>query len=56
MRDNFIKLNAIIDEEEFLRDLFGLDSFWIRDGGVAWEPQDWRIGKEMKSKWGYLFY
>jgi hypothetical protein len=57
MRDNMILLAGIIDEEEFLGDLFILSgSFTMRKGGSTWDPEAWRIGGEFGGKWGYLFY
>ena len=56
MRDNFINLGAIIDEEEFMRDLFSMESFTIQPGMSGWDPRAWIISKEFARKWGYLFY
>lgn len=56
MRDNMISLLGIIDEEEFLADLFGLTSFTIESGAASWDPSAWKIGREFSAKWGYLFY
>ncbi|KAK5190671.1 hypothetical protein LTR99_003411 [Exophiala xenobiotica] len=56
MRDNMITLLSIIDEEEFLADLFCLTSFTIEPGAASWDPKAWKISKEFGAKWGYLFY
>ncbi|KIX04503.1 uncharacterized protein Z518_05373 [Rhinocladiella mackenziei CBS 650.93] len=56
MRDNMITLMGIIDEEEFLGDLFCLTSFTLDPGAAPWDPRAWKIGKEFSAKWGYLFY
>ena len=56
MRDNLITLNGIIDDEEFLRDLFSMESFHINPGKAGWDPSAWVIGKQFQQKWGYLFY
>ncbi|EXJ92344.1 hypothetical protein A1O3_00894 [Capronia epimyces CBS 606.96] len=56
MRDNFIKLSAIIDEEEFLQTLFDTHSFTIVPGTMSWDPNGWIMSKEFADKWGYLFY
>lgn len=56
MRDNFIILIGIIDEEEFLRDFFCMKSFEIETGGQSWDPKAWKIGRDFGRKWGYLFY
>ncbi|KAK5465005.1 hypothetical protein LTS15_001568 [Exophiala xenobiotica] len=56
MRDNMITLLSIIDEEEFLGDLFCLTSFTVEPGAASWDPTAWKISKEFGAKWGYLFY
>ena len=56
MRDNFITLSGIIDEEEFLRDLFSMESFAITPGKAGSDPSGWSISKNFAKKWGYLFY
>ncbi|KIW31947.1 uncharacterized protein PV07_03533 [Cladophialophora immunda] len=56
MRDNMITLMGIIDEEEFLADLFCLTSFTLNPGAASWDPTAWKIGKDFSAKWGYLFY
>jgi hypothetical protein len=56
MRDNMIILSGIIDAECFLDDLFCLASFTLSPGGMSWDPEVWKIGKEFGEKWGYLFY
>lgn len=56
LRDNFIMLSSLIDEEEFLADLFNLKSFEIREGGCSWDPALWKIGEDFEARWGYLFY
>jgi hypothetical protein len=56
MRDNLITLQGIIENEDFLNDMFNMASFGIKPGGKGWDPRDWTIGKEFAEKWGYLFY
>ena len=56
MRDNFISMTGIIDEEEFLRDLFSMDSFRIKPGKPGWDASAWSMGHDFGKKWGYLFY
>jgi hypothetical protein len=56
MRDNIIMMNAVIDEEDFLNDLFTTESFVVASGTMSWDPNGWVIGKEFQEKWGYLFY
>jgi hypothetical protein len=55
-RNNFIYFTALIDTEEFLHDLFNLQSFWIVDGKPPWDHTAWRMGSEFRKRWGYLFY
>ena len=56
LRDNFIRLNGVINEEDFLQTLFETHSFTIVPGTMSWDPNGWIIGKEFGEKWGYLFY
>lgn len=56
MRDNMITLLGIINEEEFLADLFCLTSFTLDPGAAPWDPAAWKIGRDFSEKWGYLFY
>jgi hypothetical protein len=56
MRDNLITLQGIIEGEDFLKDLFSMDSFSIRPNGKGWDPRDWSVCKAFADKWGYLFY
>jgi hypothetical protein len=56
MRDNTINLSAIIDEDEFSKDLFTMPSFTITPGAATWDPRAWRIEKPFADKWGFLFY
>lgn len=56
MRDNMILLNAVINAEEMFVDFFKMESFSIKQGGLAWDPNAWQISPEWETKWGYLFY
>jgi len=56
MRDNAITMSAVIDEEEFLADLFIIPSFTILPGRACWDPRGWRMERGFAEKWGYLFY
>lgn len=56
MRDNAINMSSIIDEEDFIRDMFTMPSFSIVPGFPAWDPKGWRIEKYFADKWGFLFY
>lgn len=50
-----ITLLSVIDEEEFLADLFCMTSFTVDNGAASWDPGAWKIGKDFSAKWGYLF-
>ncbi|KAH4264464.1 hypothetical protein HBI04_080590 [Parastagonospora nodorum] len=61
MRDNLIRLMdmGVLDEEEFLRDLFTMESWRIETGGVgwsesAWNTRGWRMEGAWRGKWGWL--
>lgn len=56
MRDNTITLLGLIQEDDFLRDLFCMESFEIKPNAAPWDPAAWKIGKSFQEKWGYLFY
>ena len=56
MRDNFINMSAIIDDEEFSSDIFTMPSFSITPGGAPWDPGAWKMEKAFADKWGFLFY
>ena len=56
MRDNTINLSAIIDVEEFSKDLFTMPSFTITPGAASWDPRAWKIERPFAEKWGFLFY
>ncbi len=56
MRDNLITLTGIMDEDEFLKDMFSMESFSIKPGNPSWDPAGWVMEKRFSKKWGYLFY
>jgi hypothetical protein len=45
-----ITLYSVIDEEEFLSDLFHLTSFTLEHGSVSWDTDAWKIGPEFAAK------
>jgi hypothetical protein len=52
-----INLSTIIDDEEFLQDLFTMDSFTITPGCSSWDPRSWKLERGVfAEKWGYLLY
>jgi hypothetical protein len=55
MRDNLITLIGLLEEEEFLQDLFCMSSFKIKSGGASYDPNAWTISKSFCAKWGFLF-
>ena len=54
LRDSMISLGGLIDEEEFLGDLFMMQSFTLTPNANSWDSEAWKIGDEFKDKWGYL--
>lgn len=55
MRDNLINAISLVDEEEFMHDLFCMSSFDIKPGGAPWDPNAWIIKEAFQAKWGFLF-
>lgn len=55
MRDNMITMSGFMDEEDFLRDLFSMDSFSISPEKAGWDPSGWSVGAAFGRKWGFLF-
>ena len=53
-RENFIRKEAEINEEEFLFDMFNLDSFNLRPGRQGWDEDAWVVHRNFASKWGFL--
>ena len=43
MRDNLINAISLVEEEDFLRDLFCMASFDIKRGRELWDPNAWII-------------
>lgn len=54
-RDEIILHSGMIDEEEFLEDLFAMDALIVAPGGVSWDPNAYSINPQFHKKWGYLF-
>ncbi|QGA17465.1 hypothetical protein EYB26_005136 [Talaromyces marneffei] len=50
MRDNLINAISLVEEEDFLRDLFCMSSFKIKPGGATWDPDAWIIGEAFRSR------
>ncbi|KAF2734591.1 hypothetical protein EJ04DRAFT_493316 [Polyplosphaeria fusca] len=55
-RDNLISLMGIMDGDDFLKDIFMMPSFTIKEGCAAWDPQGWTVDKDFAEKWGFLFF
>lgn len=56
MRDNFINMSSIFDEEELTRDLLLMPSLSITPGCLPWDPRAWKMEKSFAEKWGFLFH
>ncbi|KAJ6472898.1 hypothetical protein C8R47DRAFT_721608 [Mycena vitilis] len=54
MRDNLVNFGPVIDEEEFVHDLFTMPTFDIKPGFASWDPDGWIMQTEFEQKWGYL--
>lgn len=54
-RDNMISMAGIFDEEDFLADIFEMESLHIKPGAASWDPEAWTLGLAFSGKWGYLF-
>ncbi|MCJ1247644.1 hypothetical protein MMC30_004859 [Trapelia coarctata] len=58
MREHMINWSALIDEEEFLADLFTVPSFALEPGSWSWDAAAWEFvegSDEFRAKWGNLF-
>jgi len=55
VRDSMITLAGVMDDEEFIHDIFTMPSFNIIPGRVPWDPSAWKIERVFAEKWGYLF-
>ncbi|KZM21004.1 hypothetical protein ST47_g7815 [Ascochyta rabiei] len=56
LRDSLIRLQGVVDLEEFLNDIFVLPSFKIRAGAACWDPRAWSMEAGWARKWGWLFF
>ncbi|KAF1843470.1 uncharacterized protein K460DRAFT_396764 [Cucurbitaria berberidis CBS 394.84] len=56
MRDNLITLQGVLDEEDFIRDIFTMPSWTITPGRACWDPRAWKMEKEWAGKWGWLMF
>lgn len=56
LRDSLIRLQTVLDLDEFLQDIFVAPSFEIEKGGRSWEAGKWRMAEEWRGKWGWLFF
>ncbi|KAH6612150.1 hypothetical protein C7974DRAFT_91994 [Boeremia exigua] len=56
LRDSLIKLQSVVDMDEFLNDIFVAPSFKIRKGGESWDARAWSMEAGWAQKWGWLFF
>jgi hypothetical protein len=54
-RDEMIIQSCNINEEEFLWDLFHMETFRLRPGSKPWDPTAFAICIAFWGKWGFLF-
>lgn len=50
-----ITLSDYYSAEDFLGDLFTVDTFSLREGGIGWVEKDWVVEEGFKEKWWFLF-
>jgi hypothetical protein len=56
LRDSLISLQGVIDQQDFLSDIFIMPSFEIRTGAESWDPRAWKMEGAWARKWGWLFF
>ncbi|KAF2999736.1 hypothetical protein E8E13_004389 [Curvularia kusanoi] len=56
LRDSLIRLQGVVDLDEFLNDIFVAPSFSIRRGAESWDPRAWSMEGVWAKKWGWLFF
>ena len=56
LRDSLIRLQGVVDLDEFLNDIFVAPSFSIRKGAESWDPRAWSMEGAWAKKWGWLFF
>ena len=54
-RDEFILNMGMMEEDDFLQDIFCMESFTLMPGCSSWDPSGWRIRPAFQQKWGHLF-
>lgn len=54
-RDELIIQSGNFDEEDFLYDVFNMETFYLKPGRKAWDPKAYTIAPEFQNKWGHLF-
>lgn len=43
LRDSLIRLQGVIDQQDFLNDIFVMPSFQIESGAESWDPRAWKM-------------
>ncbi|KAF3034836.1 hypothetical protein E8E11_005070 [Didymella keratinophila] len=56
LRDSLIRLQGVIDQQDFLNDIFVMPSFEIKTGAESWDPRAWKMEGAWARKWGWLFF
>lgn len=56
LRDSLIRLQSVVDLDEFLNDIFVAPSFSIKRGAESWDAQAWSMEAVWAKKWGWLFF
>ncbi|KAF3043779.1 hypothetical protein E8E12_010195 [Didymella heteroderae] len=56
LRDSLIRLQAVIDLQDFLNDIFVMPSFQIKTGAESWDARAWKMEGAWARKWAWLFF
>ncbi|TVY19299.1 hypothetical protein LARI1_G003538 [Lachnellula arida] len=54
MRDNMIERDDAYSAEDFLGDIFSVETFRIRPGFMSWDPEAWVVKGDFRKKWMLL--
>jgi hypothetical protein len=55
MRDNYINMSSLFNDEDLTRDLLLTPSLSITPGCLPWDPRAWKMEAGFAEKWGFLF-
>jgi hypothetical protein len=55
-RDSLIRLQGVIDQQDFLNDIFVMPSFDIKTGTGGWDPRAWKMQGAWARKSEWFFF